>query len=896
MFEQPNCPAPSPDDGAASELEPSIEISAEVDVLLPPTVAPDAPDAPAAPPVSSDALPVCQTPPLASIAPPPEHSLFTIHLGNTVTDPSWTLPDVSARATGVPLTPKASPSEEVQAHARNVNERCENIDELASPRRLQHPNSSIPENALALARLRSGKLARSIGNRLYRPANDVARCVGDAFRSLSALVDTMSSAFGSESINDRSQPLSQSAGTTSDMNDKVVETSGHIDQAKKWHALTARDRPFNFASVDAGARVLAASSNAAGAKNTLSNNPDTYMLVACAGDGVGGSRWIDIELSEEVVLTSLEIGNFEFYSSFPRRIALLGSTSYPPKKWSTLALFDAASVRTVQRFDLVDRAVARYIRVIFAGKQGGEHYCPISVIRAFGKTLIADWKEELEPEGLDSRETPHAGSGVIGAAPSQILTGKVSDNNNPAKSQSLDSASTSANLRAYSSDFSSSPYVDLNSGDSERAASPLDHGQSTLASRSKSDTVNYEADSASRQANDMNLDANTGRTPDLASTPAASSLEAQQESQTSETKSVEGQLRRDANASATVSRPTPGGAQAAASGAASVVEDDLSEDDMNLLSAVQEQLTSSSSQEVNVFRKVTRMIRVLELNQSLTNQYIDTHLAKYAAALATVRTEAHYAHEEAAVARSLLASLASSTQSSMDDMASASRRRDVLICILLVMVAILVGAQWVLWSALTGVQVHAAAHGQELLAMSLVDSGMTSRARSHSSHEDDIEVSMMTKPEPDVASADSKRRRRKARRNSGVPLFPSTNHLEESSSPNRAHPRSRRSLDGVPYQSISSVLDLPTSPTDGNSNRLSLRHARSARPTASTLPRSGLLPQSRANFFASINPFGVLGIAAMNMSEEGAGRAAAGERMLRSKSVGTVASIAGKQK
>jgi hypothetical protein len=172
----------------------------------------------------------------------------------------------------------------------------------------------------------------------------------------------------------------------------------------QWHLKVSHDKPFNFASNDAGARVLAASANAVGSKNVLNSNPDMYMLVPCEGDGVGGSRWIDVELSEDAVLTSFETANFEFYSSFPRRVAILGATSYPPKLWNTVAVFDMASVRLMQKFAIPGRTVARYLRIVYVGKQGSEFYCPVSVIRVFGKTLLADWKDELDgaPEASSS--------------------------------------------------------------------------------------------------------------------------------------------------------------------------------------------------------------------------------------------------------------------------------------------------------------------------------------------------------------------------------------------------------------------------------------------------------------------------------------------------------------
>lgn len=518
-----------------------------------------------------------------------------------------------------------------------------------------------------------------------------------------------------------------------------VDAGTHLPQ---WDMSAAQDKPYNFASVDAGARVLASSPGAVGSKNTLTSNPDQYMLVPCAGDPRDGTRWIDVELSEEAVVTSVEAANFEFYSSFPERIAVLGSATYPTSEWNTLGVYKFRNVRDVQRFDIASRAVARYLRVIFVGKQGTEYYCPISVVRAFGKTLIADWKDALKPQppqaarpgtepsssgAPQNKDAPHSGRRGTDAG----RTASASDSNQPDKPRAetdiadpvesglskdpsgsqaqVESEYMSVSVESATGEeiTSSAAHVENRKAATEASEPGLQsthagsHGRSASASPDVPETVaadGDERDSATRLST-ASAGQDTGSVPPTASV-APEPTEGVCTGESCATASPNG------SPSGPSQIPLPMHNQTQDSPAIdSVNANELTDEDLSLLSALQEEQQSPASSEENVFRKVTRMIRILEANQSLTNQYIDTHLARYASALAVARAEATAARQEAALVRSQMVSLLSSTQESYEKMTAASFKRDILLAVLLALVILLLCAQWIRWGTMTNSQI-----------------------------------------------------------------------------------------------------------------------------------------------------------------------------------------------
>eukprot|EP00741_Cyanophora_paradoxa_P015807 tig00020904_g15260.t1 len=149
---------------------------------------------------------------------------------------------------------------------------------------------------------------------------------------------------------------------------------------------------FNYASFDSGAKVLSANPEAQGSSAVLVEDKDKYMLTPCGAP----EKQLVVELSEEILITTLSLANFEYYSSSFKDFQLFGSNTYPVRQWAHLGDFRAQSARGVQRFLVPHRAWVRYLRIRFLSHYGREYYCTLSQIKVHGNTMLEDLKSEIE--------------------------------------------------------------------------------------------------------------------------------------------------------------------------------------------------------------------------------------------------------------------------------------------------------------------------------------------------------------------------------------------------------------------------------------------------------------------------------------------------------------------
>lgn len=451
-------------------------------------------------------------------------------------------------------------------------------------------------------------------------------------------------------------------------------------------------KPFNFASADAGARVLAASRAVVGAKNVIQDSVDRYLLTPCTS-GFEQARWIEIELSEDVILDTVEVGNFEFYSSSARNVVVLGAGTYPPAQWNVLGVFGYTDVRTLQSFRIQKRVVTRYLRIMFVGKQGQEYYCPVSTIRALGKNLIADWKTVFEKESKVVKPPP------VVEAHTAAAPDKASEAT-PERRENMPASSSELNERAGRSAEEDRPIHDSQMGSEHHRRPERPDGEreeygpgsrespSPTGSEEKQPGSNQQVDeSTSGERNDINADAQGSTMPSGGTV-------------TNEVKEV---------------RDVEGGAKSSSNSANPGTKEEktyefsgepMSEEDQIVLEAVQADALSSGGGDDNIFRKVTRLIRILELNQTLTNQYIDTHLSRFAKALKAVQAESAKSQQLTERADQRFLHLMATNKQMAKDFRAYSMKRDVLLCILIICVAFLLGTHWVLWTAVGGTRLH----------------------------------------------------------------------------------------------------------------------------------------------------------------------------------------------
>uniref|UniRef100_A0A1A8H8U1 SUN domain-containing ossification factor n=1 Tax=Nothobranchius korthausae TaxID=1143690 RepID=A0A1A8H8U1_9TELE len=189
----------------------------------------------------------------------------------------------------------------------------------------------------------------------------------------------------------------------------------------------------NYASVECGAKILGANPEAKSTSSILKENMDMYMLNPCST-----KVWFIIELCEPIQLKQLDIANFELFSSTPKDFLVSISDRYPTNKWLKLGTFHARDERTVQSFPLDEHLYAKYvkmftkyIKVELLSHFGSEHFCPLSLIRVFGTSMMAEYEEFADPsERPDDQDDdldypPGVSSGeaknLIGSAKDVIL-------------------------------------------------------------------------------------------------------------------------------------------------------------------------------------------------------------------------------------------------------------------------------------------------------------------------------------------------------------------------------------------------------------------------------------------------------------------------------------------
>ncbi|TKA61210.1 hypothetical protein B0A49_08527, partial [Cryomyces minteri] len=157
---------------------------------------------------------------------------------------------------------------------------------------------------------------------------------------------------------------------------------------------TCKER-FNYASFDCAATVLKTNPQCRSASSVLVENKDSYMLNECAAP----NKFIIVELCDDILVDTVVLANLEFFSSMFRTFRLSVSDRYPVKldRWKNLGVYEARNSREVQAF-LVENPLiwARYLRVEFLSHYGNEYYCPISLLRVHGTTMMEEFRHQEE--------------------------------------------------------------------------------------------------------------------------------------------------------------------------------------------------------------------------------------------------------------------------------------------------------------------------------------------------------------------------------------------------------------------------------------------------------------------------------------------------------------------
>uniref|UniRef100_A0A1A8FBQ1 SUN domain containing ossification factor n=1 Tax=Nothobranchius korthausae TaxID=1143690 RepID=A0A1A8FBQ1_9TELE len=164
----------------------------------------------------------------------------------------------------------------------------------------------------------------------------------------------------------------------------------HTSTSNGLHPVKKVQKNFknNYASVECGAKILSANNEAKSTSAILMENMDLYMLNPCSN-----KIWFVIELCEPIQVKQLDIANFELFSSTPKDFLVSISDRYPTNKWVKLGTFHARDERIVQSFPLDEQLYAKYVKIELLSYFGSEHFCPLSLFRVFGTSMVEEYEE-----------------------------------------------------------------------------------------------------------------------------------------------------------------------------------------------------------------------------------------------------------------------------------------------------------------------------------------------------------------------------------------------------------------------------------------------------------------------------------------------------------------------
>ncbi|CAK7234316.1 hypothetical protein SEUCBS140593_008903 [Sporothrix eucalyptigena] len=186
--------------------------------------------------------------------------------------------------------------------------------------------------------------------------------------------------------------------------DAVVYADGATQYYRSKDAGKTSKERFSFASFDAGATILKTNKGVKNAKAILVENKDSYMLLECRTR----DKHVIVEMSDDILVDTVVLANFEFFSSMVRRFRVSVSDRYPVKadRWRVLGEYEARNSRDIQPFLIEHPQIwAKYIRIDFLTHYGSEYYCPISLLRVHGTRMLDSWKDsENGRDGEDDEE------------------------------------------------------------------------------------------------------------------------------------------------------------------------------------------------------------------------------------------------------------------------------------------------------------------------------------------------------------------------------------------------------------------------------------------------------------------------------------------------------------
>jgi hypothetical protein len=177
---------------------------------------------------------------------------------------------------------------------------------------------------------------------------------------------------------------------------RAIAERGKDASSQTGHVIHRREpsgQLYNYASAAKGAKVLDFNKEAKGASNILDKDKDKYLRNPCSAEG----KFVIIELSEETLVDTVALANFEHYSSNLKEFEMLSSLVYPTENWETLGRFTVANAKQAQSFTFPEPKWARYLKLNLLNHYGSASYCTLSMLEVYGMDAVEKMLENLIP-------------------------------------------------------------------------------------------------------------------------------------------------------------------------------------------------------------------------------------------------------------------------------------------------------------------------------------------------------------------------------------------------------------------------------------------------------------------------------------------------------------------
>ncbi|CAI7661593.1 unnamed protein product [Penicillium glandicola] len=185
---------------------------------------------------------------------------------------------------------------------------------------------------------------------------------------------------------------SREPGNADRRGDVDVHTRGALqrDASRRKDAGTTCKERFNYASFDCAATVLKTNPECKGSSSVLIENKDSYMLNECRAQ----NKFLILELCDDILVDTVVLANYEFFSSI-----------FHTFRWKELGVYEARNTREVQAFAVENSLIwARYLRIEFLTHYGHEFFCPVSLIRVHGTTMMEEYKHDESSDRAEVEE------------------------------------------------------------------------------------------------------------------------------------------------------------------------------------------------------------------------------------------------------------------------------------------------------------------------------------------------------------------------------------------------------------------------------------------------------------------------------------------------------------